>query len=137
MLYSVFITQWHNPCKGDWTEQVKMDLKDLNIPCSFQYIESKSKEGFKRIVKTKTKELAFTYLRTLQQKHSKLNQLHYSELKLQKYFTDTKLTMYQKQLLFRCRIRMEKFGENFRGGNKEVFCRLCFNPLDNLEMSRN
>ena len=29
MLYSLFITQWYNPTKGDWTEQVKSDLSDL------------------------------------------------------------------------------------------------------------
>ena len=46
MLYTVFIFQWHHPCKGDWTEQIKKDLDDLKIPCSFQYIESKSKESF-------------------------------------------------------------------------------------------
>ena len=126
MLYTVFITQWHNPCKGDWTEQVKIDLEDLNIPCSFKFIESKSKEGFKKIVKAKTKELSLSCLKVMQQKHSKLNQIHYSELKLQQYFTDPNITVYQKQMLFRCRIRMEKFGENFHGANKQVFCNLCF-----------
>ena len=25
MLYSCFITQWHNPSPGDWTEQIKLD----------------------------------------------------------------------------------------------------------------
>ena len=30
---------------------------------------------------------------------------------------------------------MEKFGENFRGANNQVFCNLCFAHLDSLEMS--
>ena len=38
-------------------------------------------------------------------------------------------------MLFRCRVRMENFGENFRGGKSEVLCRLCNSHLDNLEMS--
>ena len=58
MLYAFFITQWHNPTKGDWTEQVKVDLEDFDIPCSFEYIEKKSKDAFKRIVKIKAKEHA-------------------------------------------------------------------------------
>ena len=56
MLYSFFITQWYNPCKGDWTEQVNEDLNDLEITCSFDYIERKSTEAFKKIVKLKAKE---------------------------------------------------------------------------------
>ena len=135
MLYNVFITQWNNPCKGDWTEQVKTDLEDLNIPCSFSFIKSKSKESFKTIVKAKTQELSLTYLKTLQLKHSKLSQLHYHDLKMQHYFTNPELTVSQKQMLFRCRVRMENFGENFRGGKNEVQCRLCNSHLDNLEMA--
>ena len=33
MVYSFFITQWYSPSKGDWTEQVKEDLMDFDIPC--------------------------------------------------------------------------------------------------------
>ena len=29
MLYSFFLTQWHTPSKGDWTEQVKADLEEF------------------------------------------------------------------------------------------------------------
>ena len=135
MLYNVFITQWNNPCKGDWTEQVKTDLEDLNIPCSFNYIESKSKESFRRLVKTKTEEMTLTHLKTLQLKHSKLSNLHYHDLNLRQYFTNPKLTISQKQMVFRCRVRMEKFGENFRGGTDKVLCRLCSTHVDTLEMS--
>ena len=135
MLYTVFITQWHHPCKGDWTEQIKTDLEDLKIPCSFPYILSKSKERYKRIVKAKIEELSLTYLKLSQQKHSKMAQLHYSDLKLCHYFTDSKLTIAQKQLMFRCRVRMEKFGENFRGDESQLICRLCREHADNLEMA--
>ena len=135
MLYNVFITQWNNPCKGDWTEQVKTDLVDLNIPCSFSFIKSKSKESFKKIVRIKTQELALTHLKSLQLKHSKLSKLHYHDLKLRQYFTNPNLTISQKQMVFRCRVRMENFGENFRGGRSQVLCRLCSTHLDNLEMS--
>ena len=57
MLYSFFTTQWHSPCKGDWTEQIKEDLAELKIPSSFNFIQSKSKDSFKRFVKIKAKEL--------------------------------------------------------------------------------
>ena len=56
MLYSFFIIQWLNPTKGDWTEQVKVDLEDLGITDEFEWIERKSKDAFKRVVRSKAKE---------------------------------------------------------------------------------
>ena len=71
MLYSFFLTQWHTPSKGDWTKQVKADLEEFKIPCSFEHILSKSKEAFKRLVKVKAREYAMEILRSQQAKHSK------------------------------------------------------------------
>ena len=82
MLFSFFITQWHNPCRGDWTEQVKEDLCDFEIPCSFDYIERKSKETFKKIVKIKAKEYALRFLRRKQDTHSKMENLYYSDIQM-------------------------------------------------------
>ena len=48
MLFKFFITQWHSPSKGDWTEQVKKDLQDFKIPISFDYVQQKSKEALKK-----------------------------------------------------------------------------------------
>ena len=59
---------------------VKVDLEDLNIPCSFEYIENKSKDTFKRIVKTKAKEYALRLLIKKQESHSKMENLNYTEL---------------------------------------------------------
>ena len=85
MLYTFFLTQWHNPCKGDWTEQVKEDLADFKIQCSFEEIEKKSKESFKKLVKIRAKELALEQLQSKQNKHSKMENLSYSEVKIQSY----------------------------------------------------
>ena len=135
MLYSFFITQWHTPSKGDWTEAVKKDLKDFNIPCSFDFIIGKSKEAFKRFVKVKTKEFAMKNLKTKKETHSKLRNLHYDDLKMQNYLTNEETNIHQKKLLFKYRTRMEIFGENFRGGNGPATCPLCHLHLDNEEMS--
>ena len=58
MLYSFFLTQWLNPTKGDWVLQVKEDLMDLEIPCSFDFKRSKYKQAFKNLVKNKVKSYA-------------------------------------------------------------------------------
>ena len=69
MLYSFFKTQWLNPSKGDWTEQVKADLKEFEIPIDLDFISSKSKESFKKLVKTRAKELALKKLLESKAKH--------------------------------------------------------------------
>ena len=135
MLYTFFITQWNNPCKGDWTELVQRDLEDLNIPCSFEYILSKSKEAFKRLVKVKAKEFALEKLTRKKNTHSKMEKLDYNEIKIQKYLLSEQLKPKQKRLIFKYRTRMAEFGENYRGGRSQVMCPLCETHLDNQELS--
>jgi 3-deoxy-D-manno-octulosonate 8-phosphate phosphatase KdsC-like HAD superfamily phosphatase len=69
MLHTFFITQWFNETVGDWTEQLKIDLADLGIPCDFDFIRSKSSTVFKEMVKRKSKEYALNLLREKQVKH--------------------------------------------------------------------
>ena len=133
MLYSFFLTQWHTPSKGDWTEQVKADLEEFKIPCSFEHILSKSKEAIKRLVKVKAREYAMDILRSQQAKHSKMENLQYKEIKMQNYLSSEK-TILQKKIIFKYRTRMEDYGENFRGGARQVMCPLCQLHLDNQEL---
>ena len=46
MLSIFFMTQWNNPTKGDWTEQVKVDLAEFELSCDFDQIRSKTKMTF-------------------------------------------------------------------------------------------
>jgi hypothetical protein len=41
MLYSVFMAQWKNPTKDDWTVQVQKDLQDLEIDMSLEEMKKK------------------------------------------------------------------------------------------------
>ena len=68
--------------KGDWSEQLKEDMKDFEIPINFDEIKSKSKEAFKSMVQIKAKEYALKILTEKQAIHSKMESLHYSELKM-------------------------------------------------------
>ena len=36
---------------GEWVLQVKEDLTDFDIPCSFDFMRNKSKQAFKNMVK--------------------------------------------------------------------------------------
>ena len=135
MLYTFFTTQLNNPTPGDWTEQVKLDCVDFDIPFDFENIVSKSKESFKRIVKIKAEEYELERLRVKQGKHTKTANVRYTDMKMQEFFKTPGITTEQALNLFKWRVRMATFGENFRGGQPFVMCPLCQNHLDNQSMA--
>jgi hypothetical protein len=69
--------------------------------------------------------------------HSKMDNLSYSKLELQKYLKLENLDASGARTLFRYRTRMANFGENFREGNSPVNCPLCGLHLDNQAMAFN
>ena len=83
MLYNFFTTQWQNPSKGDWTELVKDNLEEFGMSSDFDYIRSKSKDTFKKIVTGKSRELALRELLNKKERHTKMAKVAYSELKIQ------------------------------------------------------
>ena len=131
MLYNFFMTQWHNEITGDWTQQIKVDLEDLGIPCDFDFIKSKSSTAFKSLVKRQAKQYALSLLTTKQIKHSKMDDLHYTDLEQQRYFKIPGIQTKQVLNLFKWRVRMAPLGENFRGNECNVICPLCQSHLDN------
>ena len=135
MLHSFFITQLYDPSPGDWTEQAKQDYEDLQISSEFEYLKGKSQESFKRIVKRKAEIYELLRLTKKQEQHSKMENLHYSELKIQDYLCMPGISTEVAQNLFRWRVRMASFGENFRGNQGNVVCPLCHNHLDNQSMA--
>ena len=64
-----------------------------------------------------------------------MENVSYKELKMQSYFSSEQTTQNQKRTIFKYRTRMERFGENYRGGNGPAICPLCNLHLDNQEMS--
>ena len=125
MLSKFFMMQYNNPVKGDWTETVRADLRELNIAENFMDIRSKTKEAFKKHVKQKARDVALEQLLDKKSKHSKMKNLEYTELKMQKYFQETQFTKEQTHFIFKFRTRMAPFGENYRGGRDEIPCPAC------------
>lgn len=83
----VFQAQSKFPVKGDWTEQVRIDLEDSGIQENFDWIKSKSVNSFKRLVKKKAKQYALSELLRMKSIHSRLDNIEYTELKTQKYLS--------------------------------------------------
>ena len=62
MLYQVFLTQWNNPTKGDWTETVKKNLAEFGFTEEYEFLKNISKLSFKSTLKKKAKEVALDEL---------------------------------------------------------------------------
>ena len=136
MLSKVFQTQWKYPAKDDWTTQVQEDLLDLNIDLSIEEIRKKSPNSFKRLVKVKTKEYTLDHLLKIKEKHSKMDNLDYIDLKLQNYLKDEKILVKEAKTLYRFRTRAAKFGENMKNNcNVSTACPLCHVQPDTQEHS--
>ena len=125
MLRKFFQAMYENPTKDDWTEQVMKDLSDLNIKADLQALEGMAKSTFKNLVKCKGMEFALDQLNTEKFKHSKMENLVYTDLKVQDYLLSTEITTEQKRNLFLFRTRMANFSENFRNGDMAQPCKMC------------
>ena len=130
MLYKFFEAQFKYPNKDDWTLQVKDDLDDFGLPGSLEFLKSKSIHSFKRLVKIKTKEYALNHLLNLKSEHSKLDNLMYTELKLQKYLKSDDIPVHEAKNLFRYRVRMAEFKENYGNKYENKVCPLCTIHMD-------
>ena len=125
MLYKFFEAMAEKPIKDDWIELVLKDLSDFGITGNFKAIEAKSKDAFKKIVKIKAKEFALDQLNQMKFKHTKMENLVYTELCTQDYLLSKDFGTDQKRNLFLFRTRMASFSENFRSGDVTQQCRMC------------
>ena len=131
MLAKFFQAQSKYPVKGDWTEQVKIDLEDFGIQENLDWIKSKSVNSFKRLVKKKAKQYALSEFLRKKSIHSKLDNIEYTELKMQKYLSSGLVSASQGKILLKFRSRMANYDNNF--GSSESSCKLCQNHPDSQE----
>lgn len=128
MISQTFITQWSNPTKGDWSELVKDDLETFGISDDLSKIKAKSRFSFKALIKDKSKELTLLILLNQKENHSKLNNLRYSELKMQNYLQNPKISVREARILFKFRTRMIPCWKNFKGERPPQQCQICRDP---------
>jgi len=135
MLYKFFISQWDQGTELDWTEQVRLDLKDLNLPINLKFIKSKSKSSFKKMVKENMKKYEFGRLLNEKSTKSKMKNLDYFELKMQEYLKLGSMNKSQAIVVFKFRLRMSPFAENFKAGQESKICPFCSLHVDSQEES--
>ena len=129
MLSQFFEAQKKYPSADDWTLQVAKDLKEFGIPENYKYIRSKSKDSFKELVKIRMKEYTLKYLLDVKQEHSKMDNLSYSELKLQPYLKNETIPVQEAKNLFKFRVKVANFRENYKEMYKHTntvcpFCKI-------------
>lgn len=139
LLSRFFQAQMKSPVQGDWINTVVEDLKHVNLNLTIKDIPLKSKLKFKKEVKVKIVNTAFNYLKQKSQVHSKMDNLRYKKLSLQKYLSSDLLSKRESQKLFMFRTRMAQFAKNFPNGTDNFECPICKkeNTIDNEAHSLN
>ena len=99
LISKIFWAQVKQPVKNDWAVIVivKQDLEDFGINYTFEEITSIGKERFKLIVKEKMNTKAFNILNGMKEEKSKLAKLTYDKLGLQKYLSDSEMSIKHKK----------------------------------------
>ena len=121
----VFIAMKEFRTKGDWLTQVENDLQSCDIQLMEEEIKAMSRNKFKTLVKKKIRERSMLYLTELQAKHSKSQYLHQGQ-QMQEYLSTDRLTIREKQLLFKLRSAVTPNKANFRKKYEDdLSCILC------------
>ena len=81
-------------------------------------------------MKKQAKHYEFQRFLEIKETKSKLKDLFYSELKLQDYLNLKNMNTSQAKALFKFRVRMAPFGQNFKGGQNITICPFCKNHAD-------
>ena len=116
MLNNFFMAQWKYPAKrNEWTEQVQCDLNDFGLSVDLDILRKISINSFKTQVKKKAKQYAFYTFLEKKESHSKIENLFFTELKLQNYLNLENMNKIEAQTIFSYRTRMSNFGENYHG----------------------
>ena len=81
--------------------QVKEDLTDFGLKINLTQLRNTSINSMKKLVKKHMKEFSLNYLTTIQESHSKMDDLVYPRLKLQNYLKDGKISVQAAKTLFK------------------------------------
>ena len=79
--------QIEEPTPGDFIKLVEDDFKMIDVQFDLSFIENSSVDHYKNFIKGKLKLAALKYLQNIQQKHSKVMDIKFDELKTQPYLS--------------------------------------------------
>ena len=123
----VYKEQRENPLKGDFYTLVKEDFQNIGEVLDESNIVNTSIEAYKSQIKRKTRIAAFNYLQKKQSTHSKVRDVKYNTLKVQKYITSPLFSDREVSLLFALRSKyVKECKANFRSHYpQDILCKFC------------
>ena len=136
LIRKVYETQKLKHCKGDWFEIIESEKSKYDITVSDCEIAKMSKDKFKCLVESKIKASASQWLKGEALKHSKSRKIAEEKYEKKAYFSDTRFSKEDIQLLFSLKTKMTDCKTNFSmmyGG--DLKCRIC--KVENSEEDEN
>ena len=123
----VYKEQRENPLKGDFYTLVKEDFQNIGEVLDESNIVNTSIEAYKSQIKRKTRIAAFNYLQKKQSTHSKVRDVKYNTLQVQKYITSPLFSDREVSLLFALRSKcVKECKANFRSHYpQDILCKFC------------
>ena len=120
-------TQKKCPVKGDWVTQINQDKSDLGIDLEDEEARNMSKYSFKKLIKEKTRNSVYIYLKRLKDTHSKMDNISIEPtMRCKEYLMDKRLSCKEVQLMYNLKCRMYLLRNNFRNKyNNNIKCDLC------------
>ena len=132
----VYTAMKTDPITGDWCELIQKDFDNINLHISEEHIRQMEKTEWKKLVNIKVRSTALEILQTMQQKHSKVKEIEYTQLSApQEYLDSNTFTNEECSLMFNLRCRtVEGFKDNFHGMSGDgTKCDLCEISNDSQE----
>ena len=125
----VYKEQRENPVKGDFYTLVKEDFKNIGEVLDESNIVNTSVKAYKSLIKRKTRIAAFKYLQKKQSTHSKVRDVKYTTLQVQRYITSPLFSDKEVSLLFALRSKCVKeckanFSSQFKNP-QDILCKFC------------
>ena len=134
MVIKVYEVQKRDPRPGDFTELIEEDKATLGLNMSDLEIERMNKLKFKEIVKAKTKEAAFKYLKSIKEGHSKMDGIKCEKFEKASYMNSPLFNADNVALLLALRTRTVRGIKNdFRGMYPDIKCPLLCGEDDTLQ----
>ena len=110
--------------ENSWIEKIKNELQSVGIYLSFDEISNYPKNQFKSLVKKKLSVASKEYLQRQQNLHTKTTWLSIQD-KIQKYLTSHKLTLLEKQNIYKLQARVVHVKNNYKSMYPDVKCIFC------------
>ena len=128
ILFKFLKSQIRNRTKRDWVTSIIGDLEYLNLEnMNFEEIKSMKQTSFEGMVKEKIRNKAFERLKGIKNSHSKVKELEYTVLRIQKYLqpNQTKITKDECKLIFKLRCKVMDVKANMKKMHVTLECGAC------------